>query len=369
MKTGIVTIYDVPNYGSVLQAYATQQLLTGLGCEPVFIEYDRTNKWYTEHAHIKQSSALRKFARKLGLKPEHRKILHLNAFKRKFFNKTRVFKDLDDLQRESWEDFDTFVVGSDQVWNPRYLVGDSVFMLSFAPDRAKKISIASSFASSELPEEYVAKFKRYLSRFDAISVRETNGLKIVKEQLGLNLEPRLLLDPTLLLSGAQWSECLRIKQKPKRKYILAYMLTYAFEPRPYIYDVIRRFKNDTGFDVLALEGYSKSVPQDLRMQDKCDSSVPDFVNLFANAEIVITSSFHGTAFAVNYSKPVISIIPSGGDDRQLSLLQTLGISHCAVSIGTPVEELNPYYDADKVQQHLQDIRKENINWIRTQIAK
>ncbi len=369
MKTGVVTIYDVPNYGSVLQAYATQQILAAIGCEPVFIEYDRSNKWYVEHAHIKESSSLRKIVRKLGLMPDHRKVLRLEAFKKKYFKKSRVFKDLDDLRSEKWADFEAFVVGSDQVWNPRYLAGDSVFMLSFAPDRVKKISIASSFASSELPDEYVAKYRNYLSRFDAISVREANGVKIVKDQLKLPVEPRLLLDPTLLLSASQWNECLRGKQKPKRKYILVYMLSYAFEPRPYIYDVIRHFKNETGFEVLALDGYSKSAPKDLRMQDKCDTGIPGFISLFANAELVITSSFHGTAFAVNYCRPVVSIMPQGGDDRQLSLLKTLDVPHCAVRIGTPVEGLNPYYDAAQVKQRLQDIREENINWIRTLMAR
>ncbi len=368
MKTGIVTIYDVSNYGSVLQAYATQKLLEEMGLDSVFIDYDRRNKWYTEKSHRFQDSFIRRFVRKLGLKAAHRKAIKLEQFKSKYFNKSRKYKDLDDLCKEDWSEYGAFVVGSDQVWNPRYLCGDSVFMLSFAPDEAKKLSIASSFASARIPEQYLKKYTRFLSRFDAISVREANGVNIIKEQLNLPVDARQLLDPTLLLSDKQWLASLPATKQSNGKYILLYILAYAFEPRPYIYEVSRYYKQLTGYDVIALSGYDKMAPTDLHISNRGDANVPEFVNLFANAELVITSSFHGTAFAANFGKPLISVIPEGGDDRQMSLLKSLGMKNCAVSIGKPLAETNPYYDVSKEQGLLNEIRQENINWIKQQFS-
>lgn len=100
------------------------------------------------------------------------------------------------------------------------------------------------------------------------------------------------------------------------------MLTYAFEPRPYIFDVLKYLKEQEDYDIIVLEGYTPITKAcGLNMINKTDSSISEFIDLFANADVVVTSSFHGTAFAVNFGIPVISIVPGDkGDDRQSSLL-------------------------------------------------
>ncbi len=367
MKAGIVTIYDVPNFGSVLQAYATKQVLTSLGYTPIFIEYNRHNKWRIDHGGAPKSPWYRSFIRKLGLKADHRKAIKLEDFKKQHFKRTRIFNDLDDLNSQDWSDYAVFVVGSDQVWNTNYLKGDSFFLLSFIPEYIKKISIASSFAIKHLPLHYEKKFKKYLSQFRAISVREINGQKIIKEQLELDVDVKLMLDPTLLLSSQEWTSLLPFTLKYNEPYILFYMWAYAFEPRPYIYEVTKYYQEKLQCKVIALEGCYPTCPSTLKMENHSDSNIPKFLQLFSNASLVITSSFHGTAFAVNYGRPLISIIPEGGDDRQTSLLENLGIPQCAVRIGTDLESINPYYNSEQEQHRLNELRENSILWIKNNI--
>lgn len=365
MKAGIVTIYDVPNFGSVLQAYATQEIINKLGFESVFIDYNRYNEWRLSHGCPTKGSKIRRCLRRLGLKADHRKALRLEKFKKNHFKLTHTYKDLNELKNENWNDFGLFVVGSDQVWNVNYLKGDSFYLLSFVPDGIKKISIASSFALNSLPETFKNKFTKYLTRFDALSVRETNGKRIINDELKIGRDVKLMLDPTLLLSNEQWHNLFDGSvKKHNEKYILFYMWAYAFEPRPYIYEVAKYFKQKLECKIIALEGCYSSCPSNLKMENRMDSSIPDFLGLFENAELVITSSFHGTAFALNYGRPLVSILPSTGDDRQMSLLESLNVANCGITIGSDIEKINPFYDVKSEQSRLSALRKDNLDWIK-----
>ena len=94
----------------------------------------------------------------------------------------------------------------------------------------------------------------------------------------------------MLLSKEEWLETIpRSTFKKKKKYILLYMLTYAFEPRPYIFDILKHMQQQDDYDILALEGYTpKEDANGLEMIDKTDSSIPEFIDMFANADIVVT---------------------------------------------------------------------------------
>ena len=147
------------------------------------------------------------------------------------------------------------------------------------------------------------------------------------------------------------------------------MLTYAFEPRPYIFEVIKHLQSQDEYEVIALEGYTpKEQALGIEMMDKTDSSIPEFIDLFANADIVVTSSFHGTAFAVNFGIPLISVVPEGNnDDRQSSLLKSIGLDCCIADSGIAIK--NVVYDYDKISalQNLETLRANSINWIKSNL--
>ena len=219
-KIGLITIYHVPNYGSVLQTYATQVLLEKMGLECEIINYKYPNEWH--HSLGRPRPTFRTFLGcLLGLTPAHRKANKLIKFKKENFKFTRLYNSLDELKSADWSKFDVFAVGSDQVWKSHFTLGDSAFMLSFIPDDKHCISIASSFASKSIPEPFREKYKKYLSKFAAISVREQNGVDLIRKELGIECTPQVLLDPTLLLSKDEWLTLIpRSSFKKKKKYIL-----------------------------------------------------------------------------------------------------------------------------------------------------
>ena len=364
-KIGLITIYHVPNYGSVLQAYATQVLLEKLGHECHIINYKYPNEYHYSLGRQRQSIKS-KIGRFFGLNASHRKANKLESFKKAHFNFTALHSNLNELKNACWNDYDIFVVGTDQVWKSKYTLGDTAFLLSFTPDNKKRISIASSFATDSIPDKYRERYRKYLSRFSAISVREQNGIEIIEKELSINCSPKVVLDPTLLISKEEWLKTIpRSNFRKKKKYILLYMLTYAFEPRPYIFEVLKHLQKQDDYDIIALEGYtSANNAGGLNMIDKSDASIPEFIDLFANADVVVTSSFHGTAFAVNFGIPLVSIVPGDkGDDRQSSLLRNIGLEQCITPIGTEIQRIAHSYNMETAKKMLEESRNSSVEWI------
>lgn len=368
MKIGLITIYHVPNYGSVLQTYATQKILQSLGHEVKVIQYNYFNDRYYKEIGRGPSFRERFYPLKTLLMPKCKAAV-LKRFRNNFLNFTPPFESQAELEKYNWKDYDAFVVGSDQVWNTKYLLGDPCFLLQFAPSDKKRYSLSSSFATKTIVDKYASVFKKELSRFSAISVRESHGIAIIHDQLGLAKPVKVTLDPTLLLNKKQWLESfpsLTISRKP---YILYYMWAYAFEPRPYIYEVVKHFSREMKCDVVALEGIRDSKDcKDIDFVDADNSTIPQFINLFANASLVVTSSFHGTAFALSFGIPLVSIVPDNvGDDRQSSLLKVCGADNCIVRINSEIESIQPQYDITAVKDKLDYLRQDSINWIKSNI--
>lgn len=367
MKIALVTIYQVPNYGSVLQAFATQRLLENLGAECDIINYKYPNEWHWKHG-AKKPNTIRSIVRLLF---PSKKVKVLNQFRSNYFHFTKRYDSLDELLSEDWSEYDAFVVGSDQVWNARFLMGDNVFMLSFVPEGKPRLSIASSFALKSLPFFYRDKYLQELSKFTFLSVRERNGVDIINKELGISKNVDVILDPTLLLSKSDWLRTIpRSEFKKKRPYILFYMWTYAFEPRPYIFQVVKHYQQKLNCDVIALEGYAKpGRTYGIIMQNYSSSNISEFLDIFENADLVVTSSFHGTAFALNFGIPLISVVPNGdSDDRQTTLLRSVGADSSICHINDDWHSINPYYDVAEVQRHISDIRNNNISMIKNNLT-
>lgn len=365
MKVALMTIFQVPNFGSVLQTFATQCLLEYLGYDCDIINYKYPNEWHFKNG-FKKPTIIDNLKRFLS---NHLRIIGSTAYPTSRFIKshlhlTRPFWNLKELEGYDWSNYHAIIAGSDQIWNPRFLKGDSAFMLSFT--KRKKISISSSFACSSIPESLHEKYKKYLSDFDAISVRENNGLKVLDEDLNLEINRNEILDPTLLIDSDQWSNLLDLDPgSSKEKYIVLYILDYSFQPRPYILDATKKMAEIIGCRNIITISSNDDIITDLNVKKINPKRVEDFVSLLKNSSGIVTSSFHGTAFAVNFGKPLISVIPSGNDDRQRSLLRNLGIEHCAVTVNTPLNNINPQYDKLKMWEILNKQRQSNINWLKS----
>ena len=144
-------------------------------------------------------------------------------------------------------------MGSDQVWNSHFVKSDTSFLLGFAPVNKPKMSFSSSFAVDYVLDEYKETYAKLLSQYSYIGVRERSSIELVKSLTGKDAV--LVCDPSLLLSREEWlpmseeaSICL-----PK-KYILAYVLGYSFNPYPYIDSIIDEVQQQLGLEVIYLNG-------------------------------------------------------------------------------------------------------------------
>jgi len=196
-----------------------------------------------------------------------------------------------DLQEISSE-YDRFICGSDQVWNHNITDFDRNYFLDFTEDTLKKNSYAASFGISSIPLEHAKEYKTLLKGFNHISVRENQGKKIIKDLI--NREAELVLDPTLLLNKQDW-ERIAIDYKKEKEYILL----YTFGNSPTIKTFVEELSEQTGYAIVYIS-YS-AIKRVNAIYEKCVGPA-EFLGLFKNARYVVTNSFHGTCFSLNFNK-------------------------------------------------------------------
>lgn len=356
---GIITMHRVKNYGSVLQTFALQKVIDSLGYKSEVIDYIYPNSWqYDRGVTPVVYNWKNKIAKFLWLKPMWRKYNKMDRFisnnivlSPKYFNPTDF--------NNNPPIYDIYLTGSDQVWNPKYTKGDPVFFLG-SINSSNKISYSSSFALDKLPVEYLEEYKKHLSKYKYISVREDNGKILVKEMIGKDVP--VVLDPTLLLNKEQWFSFIK-KRKPiiKGHYILLYILDYAVNP----YEILNSFfgnKTEKSKKIVSI-GMLKDMNCHIDRTMK-DASIEDFLNLFYYSDLVITSSFHGTAFAVNFGKPLLSIVPNACDDRQLTLLNLLGLDNCILNDNCKdFSNIKMKQNSIEIQNKLEEYRIMSINYL------
>lgn len=325
-KIGIITMHKVLNYGSALQAYALQKVLENMGNKVEIIDYIYPNKY-----HIKCHNAHRKIWRRCASKifSCFRRDLYkarratLNSFYKEHLHLSKTYHSRDELINNP-PIYDIYMTGSDQVWNPQSIHEDTSFMLSFI-DSPNKVAYAASFAKGEISEEYKKLYAAELHKYKRIFMREQKGCDIVKNLTGKQAE--VVLDPTLLLNSEQWMEFAKHSEMHiKEPYILVYVLGYSFNVYPYMYELIDYVQKITGLKLVILNMSDKYVKKLSNKMLVKDASIYDFVKLFSRASMVITDSFHGTAFSLNMNVPFYSVInhTDGADTRIVDLLTLTG---------------------------------------------
>ena len=215
------------------------------------------------------------------------------------------------------------MTGSDQVWNPNHIGKDMTYFLSFAPSDAPKISYASSFAITHLDETIKPLYSEYLKKYKHISVRETSGKEIVRQLIGE--EATVDIDPVFLINAQEWSILSNKSQlKINERYILVYALYYMFDPYPELRNIIKYVQKTLNCKVIYLNARTSDLFMPHSKVYKAGGPY-EFLYLIKNAEIVITTSFHGASFSAIFNKPLLGIVKGDkSDDRISSLLYNLG---------------------------------------------
>lgn len=337
MKIGILTFFESTNYGTVLQAYALQKYLTDCGHETELVHIRRNI--HSASGHFKTQtvsySILDKVMVKLrsvaAEKEEQERERKFKAFQKEYLNVSPVFYENDEQLERNPPQYDLYLSGGDQIWNPYHKVFSAHYMWDFLPERAAIASYSSSFGVEEIDDrEIVEKMRKHLARYRSICVRERSGVRIVES---MGLQASQVLDPVFLLRG-QWERFVQPSRGQKK-----YCLVYALIDYPKSEDKqIAAYAKAHHLEV-------KIIPLNRRnclnhYFGEFDAGPIEFLNLIANAECVFTNSFHGAAFSILFRKQfrLLSAVSDEGKskrDRLNDLLKQFLIED--LSSGKPID--------------------------------
>lgn len=331
MKINTITLHGAHNFGAMLQAFALKDYLSHQGHDVSVTDFLHPAVTF-KNRHVKWSKTPKTLVRSALALPSlgtwKRRFQKFESFKTENMNLTQRYQSVSELQKDPPR-ADAYICGSDQIWNPERAFHPA-YMLDFGDSSVRRISYAASLGVDHASEERLKELGGYLDRFDAISVREESGAKLVS-RVGKKAE--VVVDPSLLLDRAQWGK-IAVPYTGTGKYIL----TYCLEESDEFNAVLKKVSDETGLPVVRVGGAVKNriTPVNHFIRD---AGPYEFLGLLLNAEYIFTNSFHGTAFALNLGKPLVGIRHSCRNARMTTLLDLLGWPDSQVGQENPVNEI------------------------------
>lgn len=298
LKIAIITINDNNNYGNRLQNYALQQFLKELCVSIDSIWYDRKEdcilnrkfwNWKSIIKYIINRKNFREYANKYYLRDVLR-VYNIRKFTQKYIHTKYDFT----IKKNINDEYDYFITGSDQVWNPNFWYEKEKYstarFLKFA-SKDKRIAYAASIAIPEIPKDKEQFFKDSLNEMKAISMREKAGAKLVKNLTGR--EVPVLVDPTILLSKEEWQ---KIEMLPEWYSGEKYILTYFLGNSSPVIEKIAKKNNWKIYNLMDKDNF-----------DLYTSRVEEFLYLIDHAQLVATDSFHACVFSILMNTPFLVV--------------------------------------------------------------
>ena len=332
------------------------------------------NLWFcVNYGALLTCYGLKKFLENNGLKTQVANYVHENfqtmvkdffpmEFAKKHLDLTQECKTYTDLQKLN-EKTDTFIVGSDQLWKSSIYKshGGYIYHLNFVDGNKKKIAYSVSFGDDKFDGDYedTKLSQHYLNQFDAVSVRENNGVKILKETF--NLEGTQLLDPVFAITSEEWNEIAN-KENTLGDYIAYYSLACGWynDDIPYIKDFVKYAETKLNLNSVSL-----------RINKKY--SVEQWLSYIKNSKFVITDSYHGVCFAIIYNKPFVFINTNrGGNDRFDTLFSKLNIKNRTIYHNDNFEGKDYLFediDYTEINKILESERLRSQKWLQNAIKQ
>jgi hypothetical protein len=325
-KTNIKTItcHDVYNHGASLQAYALQRYLEELGCNVEIIDYkpDYLSNHYrlTCISNPKFDKPIIKWLYILAKLPGRLHALSrkrvFDTFRKKYLKTTLCRYRSNEELKNNLPPADIYICGSDQIWNSFFLNGsDPAFYLDFVPDNCFKMSYAASFATDDINESLKSFVKEKLERLNAVSVRETSGLSILKHlEIGHAVQ---VMDPVFLLPALFW------KQEFVKPIADNYVFVYDFDKNPLVNRLSKNIAQNLHCKIF-------SVSENISYSDKnfWKEGPEMFLSLLYNAECIVSNSFHALAFSLIFEKPFFTIYRKESiNTRMRDLLKMFDLEH------------------------------------------
>ena len=315
-KIGLAVCYKVANYGSALQAFATQEMVRSVGFDCECVDYTKKKDFATVLSYLhtifipyvigmKLSNIKKKWFEKREEKKYgadfKKRTEKFRTFIESNFTTSRSIVGYQNLRKCAY-DYNALLVGSDQIWHPLNL-GSHFYTLEWGVKKQPRISYAPSFGVSRIPSIQKRRTNEYLKEFSFISCREQKGVDIVKNIA--NRDAKLVLDPTLLFTAEEWNQLLN---KPKRVVKQKYIFSYFLGNNPSQRDFVNKLKSITGLSIVFCPHIDEIIPTDRNFGDIClyDVGPAEFFSLIRDAEYVCTDSFHGSVFSILNQKKFVT---------------------------------------------------------------
>lgn len=366
MKIGVLTLPLQTNYGGILQAYALQTTLERMGHEVILLNESRIQKLkpsrapFTYTKRLLKKYLLNQKCRIFEEQYQNKIYPIISQHLQKFINKYIHCIYLQDLCTLHSNEFDAIIVGSDQIWRPKYYPKIENAFLDFTKKwNIKRIAYAASFGTDkwEYTSTQTNKCKKLIQKFNAISVRESSAVDLCKRYF--NTKALHVLDPTMLLNKEDYIKLFEAVQTPQSPgNLLVYILDETPDKTSLINNIAQK-KGLTPFRVNSQIG-NPNAPLKKRIQP----SVEQWIRGFYDAEFVITDSFHACVFSILFGKPFIVYGNEGrGLTRFESLLSTFEFKN---SITTDIDKVYiNNIDPDLINKLLLEMRNHSISFLQS----
>ncbi len=353
-KIGIMTFHNAINYGAVLQAYALSTWLISKGYKCEIIDYS-CEKFKNAYRVFRIYDKTPKGVLAAAVKIPY---IYMRNKKFKDFAAEMLCLSKKKYSRENIKsansDYGVFITGSDQVWNLTLTGYDKSYFLDFADSEKKRLSYAASIGKGILSDKEKEVFERELEKFVCISVRE-NEAKYVVENI-TQRSALCVLDPVFLPDAALWKAF--AEENRRGKYIFVYCLHEKD-----VFKVAEKLAHATGLHVVCVTNEFNSP---IKAEYLRCAGVEEFVSLIANAEYVVTDSFHGAALSVIFRKNLKIVMKKKYPElngRMKNLTEQLNLTDTVTDINDSDEKLTEKTTYDKSCDAIKAAVEESRNYL------
>lgn len=331
------------NYGSTLTDYALGKYLESLGHSVAFISPPNFDRQYA------------------------------GDFNKRYNYRMTAKYSYDDM-KENNKYIDSFVVASDVLWFYDAMIQTGyTHMLDFVDDNKKKIAYSASFGKIDkfIPKEEQPRVKYLLSRFDFISMREEQGVEILRDKF--NIPSVRMLDPVFLCDIGEWDKIIaNATTKPEGDFVFAYLM----DPTPQKAADIKEFAKRCGCKVAAIPDRQDNYEEKKKILKDCglidNATLEDYLYAFKNAKYVITDSFHGMCFSIIFRKSFYALVNRArGASRFESLATLFGLSNRLIESTAEIRNLsreNSELNYLTVEKYIEEEIEKSKEWLNSALS-
>jgi hypothetical protein len=365
----IITFHAPYNYGSSLQAFALQRVVRDLGydCETINFRMPEQKEMY-RNCSATQVRSVKDVVKYLLLRPYKadldKKSAKFESFIANDLKHTQEYTTLDMLMSNPPQ-ADAYITGSDQVWNTHCPDFNMAYFLPFVKE-GRRISYAPSMA--KVPKQKLcAEIKSHLSLFHSISVREQTTSDLIEQITGET--PRMVLDPTLLLSKGEWDQFV----EPEPLIDGDYLFFYTPYLKDDVVDTVKYIAKELGLKIVISNFIDYRLLYNRSFTNKLSSGPWDFLNLIKNARMVCSSSFHSIIFSVLFNVPFCAI-NALKDERMRYILRSMQLEQNNIpSDGVRNEKFKSMLhglqkvDYSSANRYIEEERLKSISYLRNSL--